>query len=729
MRRPSTEKTTNECRRIAIVSLLVWAAAGAGCDASSPNFAAPTARSNILLVTIDTLRADRIGCYGFALARTPNMDALAKDGVRCAEAIAPAPITLPSHASILTGLYPSAHGVRDNGAYALPDEAVTLQELLKNQGYDTAAFVSAVVLGRRYNLAQGFDVYDDELWTEDAPPLFMIRERPANRTVGRALEWLAARAARAERRPFFVWVHLFEPHQPYKPAPADRVLAPSPYDAEIVGVDREIGRLFDGISKVADDTLVVLTADHGESLGEHGEKTHGVFVYDATVRVPLIFRHPRLLARGKVIDAPVRTIDVTPTVLGSIGARTGRAFQGIDLWPALTGTAAVPDVSQYSESLLSEAGFGMAPLFAIRHRGMKAIRAPRPELYDLRADPDEKRDIRKKSPDAWRALDLELGAVLEESARLGLKPVASPMDAETLEALQALGYVATPDLKKSLGGMDPKDGMALRQLVEDARHAIQRRRDAEAESKLGMVLAKTPANVTVINMLGLLDLRAGKPEDARRHYETSLGVDPRQHRVLAQIGRIHLESGDDDAATNEYERAVALAPKFVEGLVALGFIALKRGDKDAADGWYAKAVAADPAYPHAWFRYGDLYFVREEWGEALRCYQKALETLPAHFDLTIQAGLAAQRAGDTALAADYQRRAASMRPDSWVPIYNLACLEATGGRPGPALTLLREAVDRGLDDPALLASDPDLISVRSDPAFAALVAEVGGRRN
>jgi choline-sulfatase len=713
--------------RCAVISSLFMAVPGCGNsdkDTSISGVPSNEPRQNVLLITIDTLRADHLGCYGFSLARTPRIDALARSGVRFAEAISSAPITLPSHASILTGLYPPAHGVRDNGAYALPDEAITLQETLKKAGYDTAAFVSAVVLGRRYNLAQGFDVYDDNLWSEDAPKIFMIRERPARRTVDRALEWLEKRRERKAEAPFFVWVHMFEPHQPYEPSAADAALAPSLYDGEIAGADRQVGRLLDGIEHEAKNTLVVLTADHGESLGEHGEKTHGVFVYDATVHVPLIFRQPRLLKPGRVIAQAVRTVDVTPTVLGSLGLTSGSRMQGIDLWPALAGTAAVPDLPQYSESLLSEAGFGMAPLFAVRYDGKKVIRAPKPELYDLAADPRELNNLYDGSPDAWHDLDRRVGAVLDESAKIGLKPAANPMDAETVEALQALGYVTTPDLKKSMGGMDPKDGMTLRTLVEDARHALQQGKREEGRAALEKVLVAVPGNITALNMLGFIDLGEKKTEDARKRYEASLAIDPRQHRVLAQLGQISLHAGDLDGARRYYERAIALTPKFVEGLVTLGFIAVVRGDRKAADAWYSKAIAADPTFPHAWFRYGDLYFIREEWGEALRCYQKALEMLPAHFDLTIQAGLAAQRAGDAALAADYQRRAESIRPDSWIPTYNLACLEAAAGRTAAALDLLTKAVGKGLDDPALLADDPDLASIRKLPEFAAIAAEV-----
>src|SRR6266850_2351547 len=256
-------------------------------------------RPNVLVVTIDTLRTDRLGCYGFGLAHTPAIDRLADEGVRCTDVASSAPITLPAHCSIMTGLYPPAHGVRDNGNYALGPEAVTLAERLQTAGYRTGAFVSAAVLTRRYGLDQGFEVYDDDLWSEDEPELFMIRERPASRTADRALAWLDDWWKNGRRQPFFIWVHFFDPHQPYKQRSIDlAALAPTLYDAEIAEADRGVGRLIDRLREqgVLDDTLIVFTADHGESLDEHGEPTHGIFIYDATIHVPLIWRLPHVFA-------------------------------------------------------------------------------------------------------------------------------------------------------------------------------------------------------------------------------------------------------------------------------------------------------------------------------------------------------------------------------------------------------------------------------------------------
>jgi arylsulfatase A-like enzyme/Tfp pilus assembly protein PilF len=675
---------------------------------------------NVLLITVDTLRADRLGCYGFALAQTPAIDALAARGVRCRNAVTVAPLTLPAHASILTGLYPPAHGVRDNGAYALGDQVTTLAERLRQAGWETRAFVSALVLDRQYNLAQGFEGYDDDLWSEDAPPLFMIRERPADRTAARVLAWLEHRST---GRPFFAWVHFFDPHQPYRTAPGDRVLAPTRYDAEIAGVDRAVGRMTEVLTHqgLLDDTLVVLTADHGESLGEHGEETHGLFIYDATLRVPLIWRHPRLLPPGTTYDGPVRAVDVVPTMLAALGLPGRDETQGVDLLPALQGRAPAPELPQYAESLLSEAGFGMAPLHGLRVGTYKWVRAPEPELYDLAADPDELRNIYSSAPEVAARLDRELETILVASRRFAVEPVASPLDARMLETLQALGYLAPPAERASLGGMDPKRGIQVYAKLEQARQRAQQDDWAGAERLLREVLAATPANVTARNILALAAARRGDREAAVREYRASLAVAPRQHRVRVMLGTLLLERDDLDAAEAEYRAALAITPRFAEALAGVGFVEAARGREAAAEAWYAQALAGAGA-PHVYRRIADRYYQREDFARALVYYEKLLTAVPAHFEALVQAGNSARYTGAPSAATTYYERARALRPDSWIPPYNLSCLRATAGEPGAALALLDEALERGLRSPRLLAENEDFATLHALPAWKNLLA-------
>jgi choline-sulfatase len=682
-----------------------------------------TERPNVLVITIDTLRADRVGCYGFALAHTPAIDGLAREGVRCTNAASSAPITLPAHCSIMTGLYPPAHGVRDNGNYALSTEADTLAERLSAAGYRTAAFVSAEVLARRYGLDQGFDLYDDDLWAEDDPPMFMFRERRAPRTADRALAWLEEWATGKPSRPFFLWVHFFDPHQPYNAQSLElAVLTPTPYDAEIAQADRGVGRIVDWLRQhgVLDNTLVVLTADHGESLGEHGEPTHGIFIYDATIHVPLIWRLPAVFPAGATYDGPVRHIDIVPTILGALGLPGGQATQGLDLLPAFQGRTAPPDVPQYSEARLAEEGFGMAPLFGVRHDGRKWIRAPRPELYDLRADPGERTNLYPGEAATSVTLDRELEAIIAD--RTSLSAPRREIDHETEEMLRALGYVASPEERAEMAGRDPKDGMVLYAKIQEARELAQSGEWDRVEKLLGETIASAPENVTARNLQALAAVRRGDLDTAEQRYLASLAREPRQHRVHGALGGLALGRGDLAEAERRFHAALDLAPGYVEAMSGLGFIEALRGDGAGAQAWYERAIAVDPTSPQVFRRLGDLFYDRKDYQHALEHYRRVLVELPQHFEVLVQAGNSARFLHDDDAAAAYYARAGHVRPDSWIPPYNLACLRAVNGDPQAALVLLGEAVDLGFRTPTLLDENDDFAGLRTLPGWGELVS-------
>jgi choline-sulfatase len=713
-------------KRAGVAALLLAAAIAGGAWWLVARKAAP--RPNVLIVTIDTLRADRVGAYGSKTARTPALDRLAAEGLRAADAIAPAPITMPSHASLFTGLYPPAHGVRDNGTAALPDPVVTLAERLGGAGYTTHAFVSAVVLSRLYGLDAGFASYDDDLWAEDAPRMFMIRERPARRTADRFLEWFNRwKAEPSDRRaPFFAWVHFFDPHQPLEAALEDRVGAASPYDAEVTAADRATGRVIDALraAGVLDDTIVIVTADHGESLGEHGEATHAIFVYDATVRVPLIVRHPATLPAGRVYDGPVRLVDVMPTVLGWLAIEGASETQGTDLGPAWKGGAQPPLLPQYTESLLSELGFGMAPLHAIRKDGFKWIRAPRSELYDLRADPGELTNLHPSKDARVTGIAAELDQELEKVLQASRPRAAArenPMTRETLETLQSLGYLAPGAVRRSMAGVDPKDGIATYNRLEEARHAGQERDWPKAEAIAREIVATLPDHVAARNVLGLAQVRQRKFDEARETYQRSLQTEPDQFRIHANLGSLALRGRDLDTSEKEFTLALEMNPRFVEAILNLGLIASLRGDRAGAQEWYRRADEVDPGLPSTARRVGDLYYEEGDFKQALTHYERALQLSPRLFPALVQAGSSARRVGDPARAAAYFEKAAALRADSWIPWYNLACLRATQGDVDGALRALGESTQRGLRDRELLQQDPDLTPLRGDPRFAALM--------
>jgi choline-sulfatase len=681
-------------------------------------------RPNVLVVTIDTLRADRLGCYGFGLAHTPAIDALSEEGVRCTDVASSAPITLPAHCSIMTGLYPPAHGVRDNGNYALGPEAVTLAERLDAAGYRTGAFVSAAVLTRRYGLDQGFDTYDDDLWSEDEPPLFMIRERPAPRTTDRVLAWLGEWKQRPSQ-PFFVWVHFFDPHQPYNLRSPDlAALAPTPYDAEIAEADRGVGRIVEWLrqERVLDRTLVVLTADHGESLDEHGEPTHGVFIYDATIQVPLVWRLPGVFPANTIYPGPVRHIDIVPTVLGVLGLPGGDGTQGTNLLAALQGRTPPPDLVQYSEARLAEEGFGMAPLFGVRHDGRKFIAAPRPELYDLRRDPRELTNLYPADPAVVRPLEETLEAVTADSAQRALTAQTRTIDRETEEMLRALGYLAPPEERAAMGGRDPKDGMVLYNKLQAARQLVQADRLDHAQALLGELIAAAPENVTARNLLAYVAVKRGDLEEAERQYVGSLEQQPRQHRIHGALGVLAMRRGDLDEAARRFHQALELSPSDVDAMSNLGFIDAVRGDDAGAQAWYERAIAVDPIYPHVHRRLADLFYDRKDYARALEYYRRVLAVLPEYFEVLIQAGNSARFLGDVPTAAAYYDQAGRVRADSWIPPYNLACLRALDGDPQAALVLLGRAVDLGFGGTKLLQTNEDFDTLRALPGWPELTA-------
>jgi arylsulfatase A-like enzyme len=535
----------------------------------------------VILVTVDTLRADRLGCYGAQRAHTPRMDTLAASGVRFETAISPAPLTLPSHASLMTALDPPQHGVRHNSIHRLPDDLPTLAESMRAAGFATAAFVGAVVLDRRFGLARGFDVYDDE-GQRGSSPTVGYQERPADAVVDAALAWLASAPSR-----FFLWVHFYDPHARYAPPPGfAAAFASDRYAGEIAFVDRELGRLLDGIDARfgRSGRLVVVTSDHGESLGEHGEQTHAYGIYDATQRIPLILAGSGLPA-GRVVRAPARLIDVAPTLLAAVAAPALPDAQGRDLAPRIA-SSDVPEEPAYLETMATHLDYGWSPLVGLRTREFKYIRAPRPELYALADDPDELHDLAAQRPELVRRLDARLEALLAGARARSEPALLSPSQRASL---RSLGYVvpADPGDGPPLGqrvGPDPKDeigllrrvaeaealaetgrleeGLALLEELDDpATHVRILRaslrqnagRSALAEADARRALATEPRRVDARLILAAALQSQGRVAEARAAFEDALRLEPRS--LQAWRGALRCAEQLGDAAAAERARA------------------------------------------------------------------------------------------------------------------------------------------------------------------------------
>jgi tetratricopeptide (TPR) repeat protein len=583
------------------------------------------------------------------------MDRLAAAGVRFADAHAHNVLTLPSHANLLAGRHPLEHGVRDNAGFRFPEGVPTLAMLLRDRGYATGAFVSAFPLDSRFGLARGFDVYDDAVADGSGRATFAVTERAGVETVARARRWLDAQGG----RPTFLWVHVYEPHYPYTP-PAARAVASSAeaYRAEVAAADAALAPLLEPVLARGRDgrTLVVLTSDHGESLGEHGEATHGIFAYEPTLKVPLVVYHPRGPG-GRVVPTPARHVDVLPTVLAALGVPVPARLPGRDL---LSPDPPPADTPTYFEALSGQLHRGWAPLTGVIRAGVKYVDLPIPELYDLGRDPGETRNQAAAEPrrlDALRAVLAPLRA-----ASPALAPGA--VDAETRERLHGLGYLSAPARPRAryTEEDDPKRLIALDGILQEvvARYAagdhagalarcrelVARRPDmavshlhlGQLEREAGNLAAAAvaleraatlaPADTTALTLLGATLVQAGRPRqaverlaaeasaaapdpdlvaayalalaksgrvaEARVALDRAHRADPTSAAVLLQAGTVNLLAGDRTAARAAFQRALDLDPGHARVLTSLGTMAAEEGHRDEAVARFREAVASDP---------------------------------------------------------------------------------------------------------------------------------------
>ncbi|MEO8670384.1 MAG: sulfatase-like hydrolase/transferase [Tahibacter sp.] len=509
---------------------------------------------NVLLITLDTVRADHLGCYGAGEADTPTLDRLAHGGVRFDRAYSSAPLTLPAHASLMTGLQPLTHGLTDNGMRASRFPVDTLAERVREAGYDTAAFVAAFVLHSTHGLDRGFNHYDDG--PDEAGGVFrMFRgTAPASERVDRLLEWLRL----PRKAPFFAWLHLYDAHAPYLPPEGfAKRFASHPYDGEIAYVDSQLARIVAYLERgnLLDNTLIVVTADHGEGLGEHGEVTHGVFLYDATLRVPLIMSWPGRLA-SRVETEPAALVDVMPTLLGLLDLAPQPLTHGADLFaPA----AKSPPWRFFSYSNYPHRQYGWAVLAALRRGGLKYIDAPHPELYDTGKDPAELTNLldRGSRIDSGAQLgDAVSIAVSELSAQAIPAQVDAKMDPQQRQRLQSLGYLAGHDVELSGDEtpIDPKDGLRTLGPIDTAFEALANGRLAQAESLFHESLLAAPHSLTAQDgMARTLEL-LGREAEAEQLHEHILSVDPDAVLSLARLVEMRTRRGDCASAAPPADR-------------------------------------------------------------------------------------------------------------------------------------------------------------------------------
>ena len=601
-------------RACALIALVVLGFAGCRSTGSQTESSSRLRRLNVVLVTIDTLRADRLGCYGSRSVETPNLDRLAQRGVLFENAVAQAPLTAPSHASMMTGLYPTRHKVRDTGGFTLPSNSTTLAAILQGEGWDTAAFVGAAVLKRRFGLNQGFAVYDDEMPPAHAGPGDSAERRAAD-VVDRAGHWLETQSG----KPFLLWVHVYDPHLPYDPpSPFREKYADRPYDGEVAYTDQQLGRLFDAVArKSPQNTVVAVLSDHGESLSEHGEYAHGVFLYDTTLRVPFLMTGPGVPGAIRV-KQQVRTIDLLPTLLDLLGGKAPEGIDGSSLVPAFTGKDGA--AYAYAETMFPKLNMGWAELRAVRTNRWKYIRAPKPELYDLWQDPAEINNLAAGHPGEVKELDAQLNTL----AGAGEKVEPSAVDSHTLQQLKSLGYLGGSSPQQYVmegNGIDPKDRKQILKLLYLSVYSglpVSRR-----IAMLRQAVAQDPTNPALYSNLGDLYAEAARPRDAMDLYQNAIQRGIRSAWLFSRLGQLCMRQGKKNDAIPLFEAAAQMNPSDYESLQNLAAVYRETGRVADAEGILNSIVkSGEPTGPvynelgMVWFQKGGLNTAREYFEKA-----------------------------------------------------------------------------------------------------------------
>ncbi len=726
---PSPIAISHKPLAMASVVALVGALVLTSCRGTQQADLRAIPNQNVLLITIDTLRADALSCDG-GPAATHALDRLAAEGVRFDFAHAHAVVTLTSHASILTGTYPFQHGLRDNSGYRLPPGARTVATLLKRAGYATGAFVGAYPVHSRFGLSLGFDVYDDRFGETRAPTEFVMPERPASSVVPLARQWIAAHtvgrsggageSARSsgsgettrDGQPWFVWIHLFDPHAPYRPPPPfDAVYAGRPYYGEVAATDAALAPLLDELRAAARPTLVIVTGDHGEALGDHGEQSHGLFAYESTLRVPLIIaqvggtqrpqsaqRRPsdsllaglahfafQVRARGgEVSPVSARHVDILPTILDAVGQTPPADLPGRSLLPAAQRRADAPPRPSYFEAMGAMLNRGWAPLTGVLAGRDKFIDLPIAERYDLAADPAEATNLAGRSPERDRTLTASLRAF--NAALPGDRRTEDP---EAAARLRALGYVSgrAPAKARYTEADDPKRLLELDQDVHRAVEAFGARRISDAVGIYQAVISRRADMAIAYRHLAFIEWQRGNPRAAVDVLQRAIAAGVTQTSVVSQLasyladtGRVsegirlleplaadptadadtlnslgiaYVRAGRPLDAGRTFERVLAINPDSSVPLENLGVLALERGDLGAARRHFERAVQADPRSSRAHAGFGVVALREGDRQAAIASWKRAVQLDPTNFDALYNAGTTLASEGQMADARPY----------------------------------------------------------------------------
>ncbi len=648
------------------LSLIALVAGGTSCGRLPP--ARGGSVDSLLLITLDTLRADHLSCYGPSPVPTPNIDTLRAKGALVRRAWTTMPMTTPAHASILTGLYPPTHGVRTNASVRLADDVTTLAEVMATAGRRTAAFVGAYTASSEFGLGQGFELFDDDMGHDRAGR--ERGQRPGDEVLARAIPWLQAHSD----APFFAWVHLFDPHTPYA-APREYAgrFAGDPYSAEVAYTDSLVGRLLAALeaSPRAQQTVIVLLSDHGEGLGDHGEPEHGLLLYEETLRVPMLIVAPGAIEPDTELDAPVSVVDVLPTALGRLGVPVPAGVEGRDI---LAGPRVERDL--YAETLYPFEEYGWSPLFALRRSETKLIEAPRRELYDLATDPYERSDLAPERP-----ADVEqLRAGLAESAarmtpRAPVEAGSSP-DAERIARLESLGYAA--------GGSVAPGEAASGRALEDLPNPRDRMED-----------------FALFERARLLQ-EAGQPDAAARILTRLEARDPLNPQIALRLAQGLEQAGNPAGAEARYRKLIARHPAFFPGYRALCVMLEQQGRPQEARDLWLELLDRRPDYAglEVWVARAEISAgMAREAGERM---ERVVRERPDSAEAWGQLGRARAAQGEDALAMAAFERALSIEPSERGAIRGVVEMLVARGEREQARRIVERSLERTPGDPFLL---------------------------
>ncbi len=665
-------------------------------------------RLNVLLITLDTTRADRLGCYGYQKAKTPRLDSLASKGVRFLNVYCQVPLTTPSHCSILTGTYPIYHQVHNNGSYALRPEITTLAEVLKGKGFATAAFVGSFTVDSRFGLDQGFDVYDDR-FAEGQAFKALNSERKADKVFEAFSRWFDKNHAGQ----FFCWVHFYDPHLPYEPpSPYKEEFADNPYDGEISYMDDYVGKVVDKLREknLLANTFLILAGDHGEAFGEKVEAGHGIFLYQGTMKVPLVFYAENHLPQGLTVKPRVRLIDLMPTVLDMLDVAASKDIQGLSLLPYIAGKKK-EDLDSYIETYFPRENYGWSELVGLVGGDWKYIRAPKEELYNLKKDPEEMRNV----IDEEKKIGQEKRAKLEETVARNsslLQSAKREMTAEEREKLRSLGYISYSENVPSGPLPDPKDRLGELRLIQQAETFDLESNFAEAAKIYEKILSLRPeTSVSYVN-LALMQAKMGKFEDAISTLQQGVEKIPKSEILLTRLGHTYMVVGRLKKALEAMQAVLEVNPRSFDALLASAWSLNFMGQKEEARGYFEKALAVEPENKFLRKNYAMNLATSGKIKEAIDVFKILVSDYPDDYEIWQDLGIAYGYAGKISDSIDSLKKAVSLHPTP-LGYYNLAVAFKNVGKIQEAVNYLKLYLENteGEDESRITSARQELVNL------------------